>query len=362
MGSTVVIAVIVVALGAGLVGFFTTRKRPPAASARTQVAVAPTGRAEEAESVASTNPSGLLEEARHHYFCTAFSVTKFDAPVLEVHHAVIEEVSQSLATIAAQERLLPRRPMLMPQLLRALNDLESTREEMAAIILQDPVLAADVLKIANSPYYRVSREPVDSIDRAIVLLGTEGLKSVVAASILQPVFRQPKGHFDAFATTLWDLAMRTATAVGIYAKQTRSADPLTAQLLGLLSALGPLALFRITTEIYRHHPELQPRAEVFAHLIETQGDAVSGAIAAHWELPETFVLALSESRGTGELEQLSPLGKALEAGRCCALLSLAPASNKRSIEANKAAMSMGLQTTAFDAVWSALNAAKSPAR
>jgi HD-like signal output (HDOD) protein len=364
VSNAVVIAAIVLLLGGGLVWFLATRKRkrPPVDSMKSQAPAAIPAAEDEAESVASANPSGLLEEARHHYYCTAFSVTKFDAPVLEVHHAVIEEVGRSLATIAEQERLLPRRPMLMPQLLRALNDPESTREEMSAIILQDPVLAADVLKIANSPYYRVSREPVDSIDRAIVLLGTEGLKSVVAASILQPVFRQPRGPFDAFATTLWDLAMRTATAVGIYAKQTRLADPLTAQLLGLLSALGPLALFRITAEIYRNHPELQPRAEVFAHLIDTEGDAVSGAIAAHWELPETFVLALSESRGTGALEALSPLGKALEAGRCCAFLSLAPASNKRSIEANKAAMSMGLQTTAFDAVWRALNAAKSTSK
>ncbi len=253
--------------------------------------------------------------------------------------------------------MLPRRPLLLPQLLRALNDPQSTREDLSAIILQDPVLAADVLRTANSPFYRIAREPVDSLDRAIMLLGIEGLKSVVATSIIQPVFRTPKGQFDAFAPTLWELAMRTATASGIYAARTRTADPTTAQLLGLLSALGPLAVFRATSEAYREHTNRVAREEVYVRLIEAHADATSSAIASHWHLPESFVLALYESRGTGHLHNLSALGKALEAGRCCALLSLAPPGNQRSILANKAAMAMGIGTTVFDAIWSALNAA-----
>ena len=304
----------------------------------------------------------LLAAAKHQYYSTAFGVTSIDDDVAGGHEQVVLEVERSLATSVEQDRHLPRRPMLIPQLLRALNDAESTRAELAKIILQDPVLAADVLKIANSPYYRVTREPVDSIDRAIVLLGTEGLKSVVAASILQPVFRTAKGQFPAFAPTLWDLAMRTSTAAGIYAARTRIADPFTAQLLGLLSALGPLAVFRVTSEAYLRHAQVTPRAGAYIRLINEHADAASMAIASHWELPATFVLALSESRGSGQLGDMSPLGRVLEAGRCCALLSLAPASNQRSIAANKAAMSMGLETTAFDAVWSALNAAKGNGR
>jgi HD-like signal output (HDOD) protein len=357
------VVVVTLLLGGGLGLYFLTPNRATDKPAKERAVAAPHEQSP-VETVPETSSSSMLGDARHHYYCTAFGVKEFDAAIEGDHQKVLEEVRRSLSTITEQERLLPRRPMLIPQLLRALNDVESTRTQLSSIILQDPVLAGDVLKLANSPYYRVTREPVDSIDRAIVLLGTEGLKSVVAASILQPVFRLQKGHFDAFAATLWDLALRTATAAGIYAAHTHSADRFTAQLLGLLSALGPLALFRMTSDVYRTHAGMAPRAEVFIQLIETEGGAVSSAIAAHWHLPETFVSALTESHGAGQLKdrELTPLGRALEAGRCCALLSLAPASNRRTIEANKAAMAMGLETTAFDAVWSALAAEKSGAR
>lgn len=358
MSNAVLIAVVISLLlgGGGLVYFLFARKQSAPAAQPAETPVAHPLPAE--EPVTAVSAAGALADARQHYYKTAFSVAQLDHAVPEDHKEIVTQARQSLSDIARQERLLPRRPMLMPQLLRALNDPESTRNTLAGIILQDPVLAADVLKIANSPYYRIAREPVDSIDRAIVLLGTDGLKSVVAASIMQPVFRLPKGQFAAFAPTLWDFAMRTSSAAGVYARQTKLADPLTAQLLGLLSALGPLALFRLTSELYRAHPGLQPRPETFIHLLDAEGDAVSSAIASQWQLPETFVLALAESRGLGHIEELSPLGRALEAGRCCALLSLAPASGRRSIAANKAAMAMGLETTAFDAVWAALNTAK----
>ncbi len=361
MSNAALIAVVIsLLLGIGL--FLVLRRgtsAPPAADrAETTAAPAPAAPSQpRADAAMVAHATQMLGAARLQYYCTAFRITELVDGIPESHQPILDAVESTLTGVADRERTLPRRPLLLPQLLRALNDPASTREALAAIILQDPVLAADVLRMANSPLYRVAPEPVDSLDRAILLLGIEGLKSVVAASIMQPVFRTPKGQFDAFAPTLWELAMRTATAAGIYATRTGTADPATAQLLGLLSALGPLAVFRAATEVYREHPQRVPRAEVIVRLIETLADGTSSVIASHWQMPETFVLALYESRGTGHLQDLSPLGRALEAGRSCALLSLAPPGNQRSILANKAAMAMGIGTTVFDAIWSALNAA-----
>lgn len=353
--ASLIALVISLLLGGGLFFALRSSKRRSVDTAATDVVEAPVQR--EAEAPLADHATRLLQETRQQYYRTAFSTPAIADGIPDTHRPIVDAVAGTLTGLADRERTLPRRPLLLPQLLRALNDPESTREDLSAIILQDPVLAADVLRTANSPFYRIAREPVDSLDRAIVLLGFEGLKSVVAASIMQPVFRTQKGQFDAFAPTLWELAMRTATAAGIYAARTRTADPPTAQLLGLLSALGPLAVFRATGEAYRERTQLVPRAEVHVRLIEDHADATSSAVASHWQLPETFVLALYESHGTGHLQNLSPLGKALEAGRCCALLSLSPPGNQRSILANKAAMAMGIGTTVFDAIWSALNAA-----
>lgn len=358
MSNAALIALVIsLLLGGGVYFALRSSRRQSADTAATDVIELPAPSQQEADAPLADHATQMLQATRQQYYLTAFGTPEIADTVPESHQPIFDAVTTTLTGLADRERTLPRRPLLLPQLMRALNDPESTREDLSAIILQDPVLAADVLRTANSPFYRITREPVDSLDRAIMLLGIEGLKSVVAASIMQPVFRTPKGQFDAFAPTLWELAMRTATAAGIYAARTRTADPTTAQLLGLLSALGPLAVFRATSEAYREQPKWIPRAEVYVRLIEAQADATSSAIASHWQLPETFVLALYESRGTGHLKNLSPLGKALEAGRSCALLSLAPPGNQRSILANKAAMAMGIGTTVFDAIWSSLNAA-----
>ena len=122
--------------------------------------------------------------------------------------------------------------MLLPKLMQALNDTESTRRTLVNLIVEDPSLAGSVLQRANNALYRTSREPVDSLDRAVSALGVDGLRALMAVAILQPVFRLPSGYFDSFADVTWEQAQRCAAAAETYATATASADPFIAQLLG----------------------------------------------------------------------------------------------------------------------------------
>ena len=68
-------------------------------------------------------------------------------------------VATALAAIgdpATQRRYTPRRPNLLPQLMRAINDEEVSRRELSAIIARDPAMVGSLLKMANSAYYRVA--------------------------------------------------------------------------------------------------------------------------------------------------------------------------------------------------------------
>src|SRR4029079_15930293 len=119
-----------------------------------------------------------------------------------------------------QREYFPRRPMLLPKLLQALNDTETSRRTLVNLIVGDPALAGSVLQRANNAFYRTSREPVDSLDRAVQTLGTDGLRRLLAVAILQPVFRLPRGYFDSFADNTWELAQRGASAAEKYASAT----------------------------------------------------------------------------------------------------------------------------------------------
>ena len=98
-------------------------------------------------------------------------------------------VAATLTNIVDKPNYAPRRPMQLPKLLQAINDETASRGALSQIIAGDPALAGNLLRLANSPFYRHSPEPIESLDRAVAMLGIEGLRSMIAAALMQPVFR-----------------------------------------------------------------------------------------------------------------------------------------------------------------------------
>ena len=63
----------------------------------------------------------------------------------------------------------------------SLDDKKKGAMELASIILQDPNLTAKLLRISNSPYYNPSRQKINTISRAIVILGLEMIRELTLA-------------------------------------------------------------------------------------------------------------------------------------------------------------------------------------
>lgn len=286
----------------------------------------------------------------------AFSVAGFDYAISGEHAEILEKVNDNAAAAVHRREYFPRRPMLLPKLMQALNDDESTRRELVRLILEDPALASSTLQRANSAAYRYSPEPVDSLDRAVVVLGTDGLRSLLATALLQPVFRQPKGHFDNFATVTWEHAQRTAAASEVCARSIGNADPFIAQLLGLLGPLARIVLFRLTMETYREYQDLQPRAEVFIRAMQMEAPNVAGFIAATWELSDPCIRALQEQTDKVPPGHMSPLGQAIYYGELCGALTLLTKRGTYSEQGAQALlMEQGLTRRITEEIWSAAN-------
>lgn len=291
-------------------------------------------------------------------FKLAFGVQHFDYEIRGPHAAVLAKVSENAAASVHQREYFPRRPMLLPRLIQVLNDDESTRKELVRLILEDPALTGSVLQRANSAAYRYSPEPVDSLDRAVVMLGSDGLRSLMATAILQPVFRQPKGYFDNFAAITWEHARRTAAAAEACARAIDNADPFIAQLLGLLGPLARIVLFRLTMEMYREQAGIMPRAEVFIRAMQQQEAEVAGFIAATWELSDPSIVALKEQADRVSPAAMSPLGRAIYYGELCGALALLAHRGSYSVEGAQAMlMQQGLAREATFEIWDAAMAA-----
>jgi HDOD domain len=238
------------------------------------------------------------------------------------HAAIAAAAVAATEDGATLRQLAPRRPSLLPQLIRAANDDDVPRRELAAIIRRDPSLVGSLLELANSSFYRVSERPVESIDRAVVLLGSEGIRSLIAAAAMQPIFRVAVGPFPRFAQTVWEHAWRSANAAVVHAAMAEKADPFAAELLSLVWGLADVVLFRAVLERYEAASDgkLRPDAGVIAAVLQSHSARVARRIGAGWDLSEASLAALEQPAGAAE--PVTPLGRSLRFGRIVGALAV----------------------------------------
>jgi HD-like signal output (HDOD) protein len=302
--------------------------------------------------VAGGVPALTAEQVLHKLNEFAFG-RELGAPAGE-HAEVMAATERALETAATEPKYAPRRPLLLPQLLRAVGDTDTSRREISTMIAKDPSLVGSLLKLANSPFYRVSAQPVESVDRAVAVIGTEGIRSLVAAALVQPVFRVSGGAFPQFPEVVWEHTFLAANAAETYAAVVVNSDPFAAQLLALVNGLGSIVVFRVALDQYSARPSAMPDAATVVALIEAHTARVARTIAASWDLSGR-ILAAFEDQVPGAMVDPTPLGRALRFGRFIGALAVLNAKGILDDETAKAALlANGAAGAHFERIWERL--------
>ena len=234
------------------------------------------------------------------------------------HAPVFKKIQEILERIEARPEYIPRRPSLLPKLLSTVNDPQAAMVEISRIIAQDPALTGNLLRIANSSMYRVSSMPVESIERAVTLVGVQGIRSIIATALLQPVMTSGSGTFSRFPELVWEHTLYAASASEQHAVNVEQSEPFVSQLIGLLYGLSAIVVFRIVRDQFAAQPHLNPNPGSIARMLETWVAPTAGRIAASWELPERVQYALESQTLAAELQMENSLGRSLKFGRVTA--------------------------------------------
>jgi HD-like signal output (HDOD) protein len=237
------------------------------------------------------------------------------------HVKVVSAVAGALHASATDPKYAPRRPMLLPQLLRAVNDSDTTRKELAHLIARDPALVGSLLKLANSPLYRRGSQPIEGVERALAVLGTQGVRSLAAAALVQPVFRAAAGDAAQFPEVVWEHTYRSAAAAELHASAVENADSFAAQLLALVMGLAAIVVYRVALDQYTAR-RLVPDATALASLLDEHTAEVAHRIAASWELSGPVLEALDDQRPENVAWPQSALGRSLRFGLTAGALSM----------------------------------------
>lgn len=253
----------------------------------------------------------------------AFEEDAFSQGAVVAGTAHADVVARSVATLAkieTQPRYTPRRPQLLPQLMRTVNDPNASGQAMAAIIAKDPALAGNLLRIASSALYCVQSKPVENITHAVAMVGTDGIRQLIAAALVQPVMGDAGGGaFGRLAAIIWDHTLLSAAAAADHAALVERDDAFSAQLAGLMQGLGAATVARVARDQYARRPGLVPDASVVAALLDGWAAPTARRLAENWALPARICQALGDPPRGAELDSL---GRSLRFGRAAAALAM----------------------------------------
>jgi HD-like signal output (HDOD) protein len=122
------------------------------------------------------------------------------------------------------------------------DDPKSTMDDLANVLKLDPAISARLLRIVNSPRYGFPKQ-IDTITRAVTLLGTQAINDLVTATTVGRAFSgMPIQLMD--VSTFWRKSVLCALLAGKIAKSCDSADSERYFIEGLLRDIGHLVLYQ----------------------------------------------------------------------------------------------------------------------
>lgn len=248
--------------------------------------------------------------------CAAPAATPMTAAELKAS-AALDKV---LALPALPDELLPRAASLIPQLLSMLRQTSLPVPALAQQIQKDVALAAEVLRLASSPYYR-AQGAVTDLQQAITLIGEAGLQSVIARVVLKPIFETSPGPLSARAgTRLWD---HSETLAGYAAEGAPSAGlpGFDGYLAGLLHDAGWTIALRV---IDRAQIELVlPPSADFTVKLTRRAHRLFGLAAQRWNITPGFAALAADALAHPLAQSAQPLAVVLRNAQPLALAELA---------------------------------------
>ena len=214
---------------------------------------------------------------------------------------LLDELARLARDPQAAAALVPRVPAVIPQLLRSLREEDSSAGALARLVAQDPVLVAQVIREVNSSYYQPA-SPIRSLEGALLLLGQNGLRMLLARVAFRPIISQQAGPLARLvAPPLWSQSEKCAQAASLLAPH-HGADPFEAYLAGLMHNVGLVAAFRVLEQLLPSGG--LPDDDAFGLRLMNTARLLSARIADEWELPPAIGHAIAHIGEAGALPAL----------------------------------------------------------
>jgi HD-like signal output (HDOD) protein len=218
------------------------------------------------------------------------------------------------AALLSHIHAVPAIPKVVQQLIETFDAPEVNVSRVSRLVNTDPMIAAKVLRLANSAYYRRARA-VASIDDAVVFLGLDALRMLVVGAGFAGVLPVPTALGRAL---FWRYCLHTAVCAKFFAEGAGE-DAQAAFTAGLLHAIGeplmlmaleePLKGIEANARFYDHERAACERACVGFSFSD-----LGAALADQWRFPPAIVEAIRAAPAPLEVEPFPKLAACVYLG------------------------------------------------
>jgi putative nucleotidyltransferase with HDIG domain len=187
-------------------------------------------------------------------------------------------------------------PTVYSTLVDVLADPKSTTQDVSNIIACDQASTAKVLKVVNSPFYGFSGQ-IDSVSRAIVVLGFNEIYNLILASYLMDLFVKKDSVLDFRPVDFWGHSIAVGIATRLIGQNLGLPNQENLFVTGVLHDIGKLVFFEFLEDQFAAALALSLRDRESLHSAEmtvfgTDHAKIGALLAERWRFPSSIVQAI----------------------------------------------------------------------
>jgi HD-like signal output (HDOD) protein len=187
---------------------------------------------------------------------------------------------------------LPGFPHIVMRVQRVLNDEKTDAAKVVRVLGSEPVLATQLIRMANSAALNPAGVPVTDLRTAVTRVGVDTVRTATVAFAVRQLREAPTLRgLEMQLGVLWRRSVQVASLCFVVARRLTSVNPDTALFAGLLQGIGRLYILTRAS----HHRSLFCDAAAY-HAIEHDWHlSIAAALLENWGIADEIVQAVHES-------------------------------------------------------------------
>lgn len=216
----------------------------------------------------------------HDRFKTDINYADFETLLGNTSLALFDEITE---LFKSKSITLPSLPEIALYINAALEKDDVSTKKLSKIIQMDPVIAARVVQVANSPLYGDTEN--NSIQDALARIGLDGVRTIVMGVVLRDLFMPKSQPVIDSMTQFYEHSIRTGVICYALAKKLKGFNRDQAFMAGILHDIGVVPILVVADR----HPQIAEKENNLAAVLMHLKSYIGGMVLQQWDFSDKFI-------------------------------------------------------------------------